>query len=160
MWMSPQSFDRSDMEDFYDLMAAEPEWLGGIAAGPQIPDDLDVMRERLPALYPLRRYPDITHSLRSQYPVHEWDLGYALTQHREVINPRPLAQTAIFRRYAETAIGFIAYSEGIHDDVNKALWSALGWDPGTDPYDTLRRFSRYFIGPEYTDPYAWPPMAV
>jgi hypothetical protein len=154
VWMSPQSFDRSDMVAFYQLVAAEPEWLGGIAGGPQIPDDLDVLREGLPARYPIRRYPDITHSLRSQFPVHEWDVAYALTQHREVINPRPLAQTAIFRRYDEAAIGFIAYSEGIHDDVNKALWSALGWDPETDPYDTLRRFSRYFIGPRYTDTFA------
>ena len=25
--------------------------------------------------------------------------------------------------------GFLTYSEGCNDDVNKAVWSALGWDP-------------------------------
>ncbi len=154
MWMSPQSFDRSGMEDFYELVGAEPEWLGGIAAGPQIVDSLETLRERVPDRYPIRRYPDITHSLANQYPVHEWDRAFALTEHREVTNPRPLAETTVFRRYEGTAIGFITYSEGINDDVNKAIWSALGWDPAVDPYDTLRRFSRYFIGPEYTDTFA------
>jgi hypothetical protein len=142
------------MEVFYELVEARPEWLGGIGAGPQVRDDLQTLREKLPDRYPLRRYPDITHSLRCQFPVHEWDRAYALTQHREVVNPRPLAETAIFRKYDETALGFIAYSEGIHDDVNKILWSALGWDPETEPYDTLRRYSRYFIGPRYADTFA------
>jgi hypothetical protein len=154
VWVSPQSFSAQAMQDFYGLVRAEPEWLGGIAAGPQIRDSLETLRAKLPARYPIRRYPDITHSLSCQYPVHEWDLAYAATEQREVINPRPLAQTAIFRKYDQTAIGFISYSEGINDDVNKILWSALGWDRNVDPYDTLRRFSRYFIGPGYADSFA------
>ena len=154
MWLSPQGFAGSWMDEFYELMRAEPKWLSGIAAGPQIRDSLETLRAKLPGRYPIRRYPDITHSLSCQYPVHEWDLAYALTEQREVINPRPQAQTAIFRRYDETAIGFLTYSEGVNDDVNKILWSALGWDPDADPYDTLRRFSRYFIGPGYADTFA------
>ena len=154
VWMSPQSFDRQGMQEFYALVQAEPKWLGGIVAGPQIRDSLETLRAKLPARYPIRRYPDITHSLSCQYPVHEWDLAYAATEQREVSNPRPLAETAIFRRYDETAIGFVTYSEGINDDVNKIVWSGLGWDPDVDPYDTLRRFSRYFIGPRYADSFA------
>jgi hypothetical protein len=135
-------------------MQEEPDWLGGIAAGPQIRDSLVTLREKLPDRYPIRRYPDITHSRSCQYPVHEWDMAYALTEAREVINPRPLAQTAIFRKYDKTAVGFVTYSEGINDDVNKIIWSELGWNRDADPYDTLRRFSRYFIGPEYTHSFA------
>ena len=154
MWLSPQGFTGTWFDDFYELVEDEPEWLGGIVAGPELADTLDELRRRIPARYPIRRYPDITHSLSSQYPVHEWDLAYALTQNREVINPRPLAQTAIFRKYEDAAIGFVTYSEGVNDDVNKIVWSTLGWDPETDARDTLRRYSRYFIGPDKADSFA------
>jgi hypothetical protein len=154
MWMSPQGFTGQWMVDFYDLLREEPEWLGGVALGPWLRDDLFTLRKKIPARYPMRRYPDITHSLSSQYPVHEWDLAYALTESRETINPRPLAETAIFRKYDKAAGDFLTYSEGVNDDVNKIIWSGLGWDRGVDPYDTLRRFSRYFIGPDYADTFA------
>ena len=154
MWVSPQSFTGPFMEDFYALAGEEPAWLTGIVVGPVISDDLPTLRRRLPASLPIRRYPDITHSLSSQYPVHEWDLAHALTLDREGINPRPEAQTAIFRRYERTAVGFITYSEGVNDDVNKIVWSGLGWDPEVDPHETLRRYSRYFIGPGYAETFA------
>jgi hypothetical protein len=154
MWMSPQSFTGPFMEDFYALAGAEPAWLSGIVVGPVVSHDLPTLRRRLPPSLPIRRYPDITHSLSTQYPVHEWDLAHALTLSREGINPRPEAQTAIFRRYEDTAIGFITYSEGVNDDVNKIVWSGLGWDPQANPHDTLRRYSRYFIGPGYAESFA------
>jgi hypothetical protein len=154
MWMSPQGFTIEFMEDFYELVRAEPEWLTGVAVGPLVRDPLPLLREKLPDRYPIRRYPDITHSLSCQYPVHEWDLAYAMTLSRETINPRPFAQTAIVRAYDETSVGFITYSEGVNDDVNKIIWSELGWNPEAVPYDTLRRFSRYFVGPDYADPFA------
>jgi hypothetical protein len=48
-------------------------------------------------------------------------------------------------------VGFISYSEGCNDDVNKAVWSALGWNPEMPVVDVLREFSRYYIGDQYTE---------
>jgi hypothetical protein len=160
LWMSPQGFDAEWMKEFYELMKAEPAWLTGIVYGPQIRESLRQIRAGVPARYPIRLYPDITHSLNSQYPVPEWDLAYALTQGREGINPRPVDETLIFRATQDASIGFITYSEGCNDDVNKFVWSALGWDPATDPLDTLRRYSRYFIGEGYTEGFAQGLMAL
>lgn len=154
MWMSPQGFTAEWMEEFYGLMDRQPAWLTGIVFGPQVRDPLPLLRKRIPAKYPIRRYPDITHSMRAQYPVPQWDLAHALTSAREPINPRPLDQTAIYRAFDEQALGFITYSEGCNDDVNKIVWSALGWDRDADPLETLRQYSRYFIGPRYTDAFA------
>ena len=102
----------------------------------------------------MRAGPDITHSMRCEYPVPDWDLAYALTEGREVINPRPLDESIIFRKYQGQTEGVITYSEGCNDDVNKAIWSGLCWDPDTQPIDTLRDYSRYFIGEKYTDDFA------
>ncbi|HEY7512537.1 MAG TPA: hypothetical protein VIG50_19910, partial [Vicinamibacteria bacterium] len=160
LWMSPQGFDAEWMKEFYELMRAEPAWLTGIVYGPQIRESLRQIRAGVPARYPIRLYPDITHSLNSQYPVPGWDLAYALTQGREGINPRPVDETLIFRATQDASIGFITYSEGCNDDVNKFVWSALGWDPATDPLDTLRRYSRYFIGEGYAEGFAQGLMAL
>ncbi len=155
MWMSPQSFHGAWWDEYFEIMQNEqPDWLSGVVYGPQIGHPLPYLREIIPAKYPIRRYPDITHSLSSQYAVPEWDLAYALTQSREVINPRPTDQAKIFRALDEYSIGFLTYSEGCNDDVNKAVWSWLGWDPEADLLEGLRQYSRFFIGPEYEDSFA------
>ena len=51
-------------------------------------------------------------------------------------------------------VGFITYSEGCHDDVNKIVWSALGWDEKADVEEVLREYGRYFIGPTLGDRFA------
>jgi hypothetical protein len=146
MWMSPQGFTAEWMETFYGLMAKEPAWLTGIVIGPQNRDSLATVRSRIPDRYRLRRYPDITHTIRAEYPVPLWDIAHARTSEREPINPRPLDQAAIFRKWLATAPDFITYSEGNNDDVNKTVWSALGWNPDADVRDVLRQYGQYFIG--------------
>ena len=64
--------------------------------GPQVRIPLPELRAKVPAQYPIRRYPDITHSRHSQYPVPDWDLAFATTEGREVINPRPTQEAQIF----------------------------------------------------------------
>ncbi len=146
MWVSPQSFTWEWFDEFLVLMRAEPAWLTGVVFGPQVRVSLPELRKALPAKYPIRDYPDITHSLRCQYTVPDWDVAYSLTEGREVINPRPVDEAAIFHAFADQTIGFITYSEGCNDDVNKIIWSALGWDPGADVLEILREFGRSLIG--------------
>lgn len=151
MWMSPQGFTSPWMETFYGLMAKQPAWLTGIVIGPQNRDSIATVRTRIPARYRIRRYPDITHTIRAEFPVPEWDLAHARTSEREPINPRPLDQAAIFRKWVGTAPDFLTYSEGNNDDVNKIVWSALGWNPQADVPGVLREYGRYFIGPDLGD---------
>ena len=155
MWMSPQGFDDDWMEEWYGILRQEPAWLTGVVFGPWVRDNLPDLRRKVPKRYAMRFYPDITHSLHSQYPVPDWDVVFARTAGREGINPRPLDQAAVFRLlqpHAET--GFLTYSEGCNDDVNKFVWSALGWDPEADMTTILREYSRYFIGDEFADDFA------
>ncbi len=146
MWVSPQSFSQEWLDEFLALVRTEPAWLAGIVYGPQVRVSLPELRKAVPAKYPIRDYPDITHSMRCQYAVPDWDVAYSLTEGREVINPRPVDESAIFHAFADQTIGFITYSEGCNDDVNKIVWSALGWDPEADVLEVLRHYSRYFLG--------------
>jgi hypothetical protein len=154
MWMSPQGFTKAWMDEFYAILKTEPAWLAGLVFGPQVRDSLPVLRANTPKRYRIRHYPDITHSLRSQYPVPDWDVAHALTSNREQINPRPSDEALIFRALLPYVSDFITYSEGANDDVNKFVWSGLGWDPKADVLEILREYSRYFIGGRYTDVFA------
>jgi hypothetical protein len=154
MWVSPQGFNRAWMDEFLAIVKTEPAWLGGIVHGPQVRLSLKQLREAVPKKYPIRNYPDITHSLRCQFPVPDWDLAFAQTEGREGINPRPAGMATLFRAGQASSAGFITYSEGCNDDVNKMIWSGLGWDANAEVLAILRDYSRYFIGPAYTDTFA------
>ena len=155
MWVSPQGFDQQWLDEFLEILNREqPAWLTGVVFAPQVRISLSELRAKVPKRYPIRHYPDITHSLQSQYPVPDWDVAYAVTEAREVINPRPMDEAAIFRQMQPDTIGFLTYSEGCNDDVNKFIWSALGWDPDAKVPDILRQYSRYFIGDDYEDSFA------
>lgn len=154
MWMSPQSFSKEWDDEYYKFMQTEPKWLDGIVFGPQNRIGLPELRKAIPARYPVRGYPDITHSTNCQHPVQDWDVAFGITEAREVINPRPVAQAAIYQYYKPHTAGFLTYSEGCNDDVNKFVWSGLGWNSQTPVADILRQFSRYFIAEQFTEEFA------
>jgi hypothetical protein len=155
MWVSPQGFNQEWLDTFVTyLNEKRPAWLSGVVYGPQVRISLPKLRSLIPKKYPIRRYPDITHSRQCQYPVPDWDLAYASTEGREVINPRPRDQAQIFRTLSPESIGFISYSEGCNDDVNKFVWSGLAWDPDTPVIEILRQYARYFLSDALADDFA------
>jgi hypothetical protein len=155
MWVSPQSFNQEWLDEFLGILRTEqPAWLTGVVFGPQTRIGLPELRAAVPKRYPIRDYPDITHNIQCQFPVADWDAAYAVTEGRESINPRPLEEARIFRRFQPDTIGFISYSEGSNDDVNKFVWSALGWNPDGDVTEILRQYSRYFIGEASSESFA------
>ncbi len=155
MWVSPQSFNQEWLDEFLALLREEhPAWLSGIVYGPQLRISLARLRQLVPKEYPIRNYPDITHSRQCQFPVPDWDVAYAVTEARECINPRPEDEAAIFRKLQPDTIGFISYSEGCNDDVNKCIWSGLGWDPNVPITDLLRQYANYFVGQAHGEAFA------
>lgn len=150
MWVSPQGFGRAWTDEFTSfLQTKRPAWLTGVVFAPQNFDSLEVLRKAVPEQYPIRHYPDITHTVRCQFPVPDWDYAFAITEQREPINPRPVDYANIFRTFQPYTNGFITYSEGCNDDVNKIVWSCLGWDPDMPVFDALRSYAKFFIGDRY-----------
>ncbi|WP_162418792.1 hypothetical protein [Cyclobacterium roseum] len=151
IWVSLQGFNEEKVRYFFDyLQTNNPDWLAGVVNGPSSPP-IALERELLPEKYLHRFYPDITHTVRCHYPAENWDQAYALTLGREPCNPQPRMYTRLFNRDSPHTDGFITYSDGTHDDVNKAVWSQLGWDPGKDPETIVREYTRFFFGAELAE---------
>ena len=151
MWLSPQGFTVDWMDQFYGLMAKQPAWLTGLVFGPQVRDPLPKLRAKIDTRYKIRHYPDITHSLRASI---RCPTGTSRTRRPRTASRSTRGRSTRRRSSARsiaTPIGFITYSEGCNDDVNKIVWSALGWDRDADPLEMLRQYSRYFIGDRYAD---------
>jgi hypothetical protein len=151
IWLSLQQFKPAETDYAFSYIEREqPRWLRGLVAGPSSPP-LAEMRRRLPKQYKLRDYPDLTHNKLCQYQVPNWDQAFALTEGREASNPRPVEYAAIFHRSSPWTDGFISYSEGVHDDVNKTIWSALSWNPHRSVRDILVEYARVYFNPKVAE---------
>lgn len=136
-------------EVFISQMQQRPAQIDGVITGPNRAFPLDVLRRRLPIDYPIRLYPDITHNVRCEYPVHalqdDWHYALASTLSRESINPRPQEYRLIHRLTRRYVVGSVSYSEGVNDDVNKMVWSDMDYDSERTLRETLLDYARCFI---------------
>ena len=146
LWLSNQGFKGPENEEFYSFLSGKPPWLTGIVYAPWAEESLESMRKRAPASIPIRAYPDITHTVRCQYPARDWDNALALIYDREPPIYRPTESVAIARFEAQHTIGAITYSDGVNDDFNKAVWSAVLWDPTTSPEQIAEDYGRIHFG--------------
>lgn len=151
MWPSaqqPHSFPDWG-ERFIEEMEKLPEEIDGVITGPNKAFEIDELRRRLPSKYPIRLYPDITHNLRCEYPVHfdrdDWHFAFAAGLSRECTNPRPREYRQIHRATRRYVIGSVSYSEGVSDDVNKMVWADMDYFPDCDLRETLLDYCRLFF---------------
>ncbi len=147
VWVSNQGFDPEQNNWFFDyLQRKQPEWITGVVYGAWTRIPASEQRTRTPSRYPIRRYSDIGHCVRGQYPVPGWDRALAQTLGREPFAPRPKGHARIHNLFDEYCNGFVTYSDGVGDDVNKVVWTALGWNPDRNLDDIMLDYARFFFG--------------
>lgn len=126
-----------------------PDEIKGIIMGPNHAFPLDELRRKVPSKYPIRFYPDISHNVRCEYPVHfdhdDWHFALVSGLSRECTNPRPREYRHLHRLTRQYTCGSVTYSEGITDDVNKAVWADMEFFPNCDLRTTLLDYARLFF---------------
>ena len=99
----------------------------------------------------VRQYPDLAHSVDAQFALQHWDAPYAESYQRQVVNPLPLLHTSIVQARSNGSSpnsGVGAYSEGLNDDLNKFIWSAMGANDqtGDNASALVEEYCQYFFG--------------
>ncbi|MBS1609099.1 MAG: hypothetical protein JSS70_10155 [Bacteroidetes bacterium] len=151
IWLSLQNFNARQSQFVYKYIREKmPVWLGGLVTGPSSPPAAE-SRAELPAKYQLRQYPDLTHNVRCDSPVPWWDPAFNFTLGREAINPEPYYFAAVYHALDQYINGFISYSDGIHDDVNKIIWTTLSWNRNEDLREALKEYSNFFFGSSFKE---------
>lgn len=151
MWPSAQAphIYENWGEDFLFELNKSNGGIDGVIMGPNHAFPMHELRKRLPERFPLRFYPDITHCVRCEYPVHfledDWHFSFASALSRESVNPRPTEFALLHRLFSPYTVGSVSYSEGVHDDLNKMLWSALEFDKDADIREIILDYARFFM---------------
>lgn len=146
VWLSTQGYKPAQNQTVYrSVQEQKPNWLGGLVTGPSSPP-VEETRAALPPQYKLRYYPDLTHNVRSDFPVPWWDPFFNFTLGRESVNPRPMHYSALYHFLEPYMDGFISYSDGVHDDANKIIWTRLAWDPALSERKILIEYANFFFG--------------
>jgi hypothetical protein len=105
------------------------------------------LRAALPAQYALVLYPDLTHYLQSQYGVETVDPAVVRLHGRDAYFVRAEGYRRVFERVGPLIAGSSAYTEGIYDDVQKALWAQWLWNPDLSTADAVDTYCRWSFGP-------------
>lgn len=151
LWLSAQQpHNQPDWgADFVAAIQTIPPEIDGIVMGPNHAYPLPELREKIPANYPIRFYPDITHNVRCEYPVHykndDWHFALSAALGRECTNPRPAEYAALHAETAPYICGSVSYSEGVTDDVNKMIWSDLDYFGARPVREILLDYARLFF---------------
>ncbi len=136
-------------DEFIKCLKKDSEGIDGVIMGPNHAFPLDVLRKKIPSHLPIRFYPDITHNLRCEYPVHfdrdDWHYALCAGLSRECTNPRPLEFAYLHSLTKDFVCGSVSYSEGITDDVNKFVWSSLDYDDNQSVKGILQDYARLFF---------------
>ena len=93
--------------------------------------------------------------MRCEYPVHflkdDWHYALCTVNGRESVNPRPAEYALLHKLTEKYVVGSVSYSEGVTDDFNKMLWSALDFDPTQDIRTITEDYVRLFFYGTDTD---------
>jgi hypothetical protein len=150
-WYSNQCLEdhAKDYDDyiFSYLQEHRPPWMYGMVYGPWTRRGIPEIRKDLPSQYEIRRKPDICHPRWSQYPVPEWDRGFAMVWPRnKSIYAMPGMMRAIYLANRDLTIGSIPYNHtGSYNDLNKFVWVYAGWDPEAPVEEALEAYARLFF---------------
>ncbi len=141
-------------KEFLDELNIDAKGIDGIIYGPNHAMPLEELYEFCRGRFEMRFYPDITHNVRCEYPVHydknDWHYALCTCLGRECTNPRPEEYYGLYKETEDFFEGSVSYSEGITDDVNKFLWSSLDYDGGITAREAIEDYSRlFFFGADF-----------
>jgi hypothetical protein len=149
VWLSNQGFSPFENEWLWETLSREqPDWLQVIQYGPAVGSfpvpsvprntgDGDIQHRhlelgtltrtlhetvrRVPGSYSLVLGPNVTHTLQPQYALEHIDPALLRLHTYESPFARPLGYHEVFRATVGANAGASLYSEGLYDDLNKAL---------------------------------------
>lgn len=130
---------------------SEPAYVGQTprryyAATGALSRTLQETARHVPIDYTLVLGPDVTHVFQPQYGLEHIDPALLRLHSLQSPFARPLGYHQVFRATVGASAGVNLYSEGVYDDLNKALWAGWAWSPDLSPWDVTLDYARWWFG--------------
>ncbi len=147
LWVSAQAPHNAPGwgDVFVEEVNLHKEIFAGVIQGPNRAFDLPELRKKIDASLPIRYYPDICHTVRCEYPLKNVSYVYNTAFGRESVCPRPKDYEALSAQVRPFTVGSVTYSDGVNDDVNKAVWCMLEWDPTLSAEEITEDYARCYL---------------
>jgi hypothetical protein len=139
--LSTWTFDTppaGEWEALSKALAEDRSWADYIQADAHEDFPRFPLERGVPGGLPLLNFPEI--SMWGQDP---WG-GYGA-------NPLPARLQRLWNRTQRKLSGGTPYSEGIYEDINKAICSQFYWDPDRPAVETVREYAAFEFSPEVAD---------
>ena len=133
-------FISREWDQLANLFAQKPDWVDIILAddyGDRFPPFLG--EHGVPGNLPVVGFPEI-----SMYRCLPWG-GYGA-------NPIPDHFQKLWDQCKHLVAGGFPYSEGIFEDINKAIYAQFYWDPNRTAWDTVSEYLHYEFGTAAVEP--------
>jgi hypothetical protein len=121
-----------------NILRQDRNWVDYIMADSHYDFPAWVLEHGSPGGLPLLNFPEI--SMWGRYP---WGGTGA--------NPLPGRCQRLWNQIKAFCQGGFPYSEGIFEDINKAIWARFYWDRDASAADTVREYIAYEFSPEVVD---------
>lgn len=150
-WYSNQCLEdhAKDYDDyiFNYFRENQPSYLYGMVYGPWTKRGIPDIRKDLPSQYVIRHFPEICHPRWCQYPVPGWDRIFAIVWPRNhSIYMMPTMMRDIYLANRTHTVGSLPYNHtGTYNDLNKFVWSYVGWNPEATVKEILKVYARAFF---------------
>ena len=137
-WLYDYGKDQGEWSGLSKAFARRPAWLDYVLADGHAEFPKYVLTHDAPGGLPLLGFPEI--SMWGMYP---WG-GYGA-------NPQPRRLQALWDVCGSRLSGGFPYSEGIFEDINKAIFSQFYWDERRAAAETVREYVAYECSPDVVD---------
>ncbi|MFP4028921.1 MAG: hypothetical protein ACLFWL_14115 [Candidatus Brocadiia bacterium] len=137
-WLFDLGNRDGEWEGLTEAFDTPPEWLDYILADghehfPDYP-----LEQGVPGDLPLLNFPEI-----SMFQMFPWG-GFGA-------NPQPSRFQGLWNRVGGDIAGGFPYSEGIFEDINKAILAHLYWDEDSSAEEAVREYATWEFGRDYVE---------
>jgi hypothetical protein len=137
-WLFDHGRDQGEWQGLADAFAGGVDWCDYIQADshedyPEFP-----LKHGVPGKLPLLNFAEI-----SMWMMHPWG-GFGA-------NPLPTRFQRLWNQVKERIAGGFPYSEGIYEDINKALCAQLYWSPERTVESILKEYIAFEFSPDVVD---------
>ena len=136
--LSTWLFDAQEWEGLSAAFAAKPEWVDNLLADSHGDFPRYPVEKGVPGGLPLLSFPEI-----SMWGCSPWGSHGA--------NPLPARFQKIWEPVRMKLSGGMPYSEGIYEDMNKAVFSQFYWDSTRPALETLKEYAAFEFSPAVAD---------
>lgn len=137
-WLFDARVDEGEWAGLARAFAVRPDWVTYILADSHTTYPRYPLDHGVPGGLPLINFPEI-----SMWGMSPWG-GYGA-------NPLPERFQALWNTVRDRVAGGYPYSEGIYEDLNKAIYARFYWKRDTPAMETVQLYAAYEFSPDVAD---------